>query len=85
MEDANLTNEIQRKVAHTFTQIDQIIAQYGEGSQHETHTESYTRQIREFEAKWKQVQAQFRSVKPGPNFEEDYKNMKREVVGPECK
>ena len=32
LEDANLTNEIQTKVAHTFTEIDQIIAQYGEGT-----------------------------------------------------
>ena len=50
LEDANLINEIQKKVAHTFSEMDQIIAQYGEGSTQETHTERYTRQIREFEA-----------------------------------
>ena len=32
LEDVDLTNEIQKKVAHTLSEIDQIIAQYGEGS-----------------------------------------------------
>ena len=62
-----------------------IIAQYGEGSQHETHSEKSTRKIKEWEAKWQAMQEQFRQVKPGPNLVDDYLKMKREVVGAECK
>ena len=44
----NLTEEIQRKVKHPCSEFDQILSQYGEGSELETSTETFTRRLREW-------------------------------------
>ena len=70
LSSADLTNEIQRKIQHTCSEIDQIISQYAEGSQQETHTETFRRRLEEWDQKWKKLQAHVRQVgisQVGPN------------------
>ena len=81
----DVEQEIARKVAHSMSEIDMIIAQFSEGSSIETHTESLNRRIREWESKWSELQEQFKQVKPGPNLAEEYQKMKRQVVGAQSK
>ena len=51
-----LFDEITRKVAHTMTEIDQIMAQYGQGSEKETYTEEAERKISEMDERWTDLQ-----------------------------
>ena len=39
------------------------------------------RQIKELETKLSKMEAAFRKVKPGPNLAEEYRMMKRQIVG----
>ena len=76
----NLLDEITRKVAHTLSEIDQILSQFGEGYDVETHTEKFRRQLKEADTRWKNLQAKFRAINPGPNLSEQFKELKSEVV-----
>ena len=61
------------------------MAQYGQGSKLETHTEKLRRQLAEWDSMWQKHRAEFQKLKPGPNLEDDYLSMRRQVVGAESK
>ena len=67
IDGADLLTDISRKVAHTLSEIDQIMAQHGEAQDIETHTETFRRQLSEWDAKWKELQEDFLKVKAGEN------------------
>ena len=81
LDDPDVTASIQRKVARPCSEFDQILAQFGEGMDCETHTEMFSRKLKEWESKWADIQAKFHQIKPGLNLEQEYLGLKKEVVG----
>ena len=59
IDGVDLFTDISRKVAHTLSEIDQIMAQHGEAQEIETHTETFRRQLSEWDTKWKELQDDF--------------------------
>ena len=62
---ADVTSEIQRKVKQPCSEFDQILAQYAQGSDQETHTETFERRLKEWEDLYKGVQEEIRKVDTG--------------------
>ena len=76
-----MTDEIGKKISHTMGIINQIMAQYGQGSREETATETFERRLSEWEAKWKDMQTSFRQITPGVNLnDETFNQLKLKVV-----